>query len=358
MNFGKEKTYIVKGIAIILMLMHHLFGNEINFCYEWRVSAFPFNMHALNRFSLYACKVCVAMFVFITAYGITCDYNARQGKQTVLVCLRRYWKLEKKFLIIYILSAATSFLREGGFWTVYASKGTVKGILSIIVDALGFAKYAGTPTLNDTWWYMSLAVTWVFLVPGILALYKKFGSWILCAVPAFIWVQSIMIPRIGFLRIMNNVALNVSLYILTIVLGIWFADKNVFQKLYHVELIQKQKANHALKTGIYLAVFVFALIARMYADGWNWYIWLDAIAAADICALSMMVNAGAPMKFLSFLGRHSMNIFLIHTFIYYYYFPGFIYGFRYWAFILCALLISSLAVSIFIDKIKRVLNIE
>ncbi len=48
-----------------------------------------------------------------------------------------------------------------------------------------------------------------------------------------------------------------------------------------------------------------------------------------------------------------MNIFLIHTLIYWYYFPGLIYSLKNWFLILAALTLSSLAVSITVEKIKK-----
>ena len=67
--FTKNDTNKVKGMAIILMLIHHCFmnsgrykGQQVIFRLlpEWRVNEFALSM-----------KICVAMFVFLSAYGIT-----------------------------------------------------------------------------------------------------------------------------------------------------------------------------------------------------------------------------------------------------------------------------------------------
>ena len=66
--FTKNDTNKVKGMAIILMLIHHCFmnsgrykGQQVIFSLlpEWRVNEFALSM-----------KICVAMFVFLSAYGI------------------------------------------------------------------------------------------------------------------------------------------------------------------------------------------------------------------------------------------------------------------------------------------------
>ena len=59
---------------------------------------------------------------------------------------------------------------------------------------------------------------------------------------------------------------------------------------------------------------------------------------------------------MRFIGKYSMNIFLIHTFIYYYWFSDFIYAFRYDWCIVAALLVTSLVVSYVIEGFKRLLK--
>lgn len=55
----------------------------------------------------------------------------------------------------------------------------------------------------------------------------------------------------------------------------------------------------------------------------------------------------------SFLGRHSMNMYLIHTFIYSYFGREFIYGFRYPLLIFCSLLAFSLLISLILEFVKN-----
>lgn len=59
---------------------------------------------------------------------------------------------------------------------------------------------------------------------------------------------------------------------------------------------------------------------------------------------------------LEFLGKHSFNIFLFHTFIYYLYFPFLIYWSRNPIIIFISLLISSIVVSIGIEKLKNMIG--
>ena len=64
-----------------------------------------------------------------------------------------------------------------------------------------------------------------------------------------------------------------------------------------------------------------------------------------------------PIKYINdilmYLGKHSMNIFLIHTFIRAHYLNTFTYSFKYPALIVLVLLVFSLILSIIIEAMKK-----
>ena len=59
---------------------------------------------------------------------------------------------------------------------------------------------------------------------------------------------------------------------------------------------------------------------------------------------------------LEFVGKHSMNIFLFHTFIYYYWFRDFIYASRNPIVIYLLLLLICLLVSVGIELLKKIIR--
>lgn len=60
-------------------------------------------------------------------------------------------------------------------------------------------------------------------------------------------------------------------------------------------------------------------------------------------------------RFLKFVGNHSFNIFLFHTFIYGMYFREFIYSLKHPLLIWLSLLLMCLNISVLIEKLKLVL---
>ncbi len=84
--------------------------------------------------------------------------------------------------------------------------------------------------------------------------------------------------------------------------------------------------------------------------------WLLALAII-ITYKCLPPTADWLVTILSFIGVHSMNIFLFHTFIYYYYWQDLIYWTRNPFLIFLTLLIVSLIISIAIETVKKKLNI-
>ena len=68
---SRKASSIAKGIAILMMLMHHLFYSQKRILSHGDgqiVDFFPFGADGVVDFSR-SLKICVAIFVIVTAYG-------------------------------------------------------------------------------------------------------------------------------------------------------------------------------------------------------------------------------------------------------------------------------------------------
>ena len=72
--FDIRQTNIAKGVAILLLLWHHLFFNDLNI-YERFSSVFLFHGIPIECKFADFCNVCVSMFVFLSGYGISKSWN-------------------------------------------------------------------------------------------------------------------------------------------------------------------------------------------------------------------------------------------------------------------------------------------
>ena len=333
-KFTQNDTKVIKGIAIIMLLFHHLF-----------YSAEAFNVSANVRFLILdqstiiaiaqVCKVCVAIFVFITAYGMTIKLKSNLSK-IERVLIERISKLMIPFIFVYCLSFVFCLIKDYTFIIETYGKGW-RSIIWILLDSMGMANIFGTPTLNETWWYMALAVSLVICIPILYSIYKKIGITILFFPPFLTY----------FLGLNPNYF---NWYALPIFLGIFAADYSLFEKC---------NPNHhtVLKTIIYGILIVCLGIVRSNLGFVNI---IDGIMALLIILL--VWNAFAKIKFinkfLSLIGKNSFNIFLVHTFIYQTFYKEVIYSFELPIIILGVLLVISLIISIIIEKLKTLCKLN
>lgn len=72
-QFTKKETNICKSVAICIMLFHHLFFSQetwLLYYYKLQIGSKP-----LMGFLAVQGKICVAIFVLLSAYGLTFSMN-------------------------------------------------------------------------------------------------------------------------------------------------------------------------------------------------------------------------------------------------------------------------------------------
>ena len=82
---------------------------------------------------------------------------------------------------------------------------------------------------------------------------------------------------------------------------------------------------------------------------------VDGLLAFVISMLVIMLIRNLPVVnvVFSFLGKHSANMYMVHTFLFSYWFPQFIYVPKYAFLIFLLLLLCSLAISLALEFIKK-----
>ena len=160
-------------------------------------------------------------------------------------CFNRYITLAFNFIFVYIVAFFTSFLREGGFSAVYATEGWKKGIRYLLFDMMGVANYFSTPSLNETWWYMPVALFIVFVVPMFIKLHKQFG-WGMLIVGIFLFYFGI--NKNGFIQ-----------YMMCIIVGIWCAEEHILERMANAKLFKSNFVNWFVKISFWSIMFSFLL---------------------------------------------------------------------------------------------------
>lgn len=92
-KFDVEMSTLIKGIAIIFMVIHHLFGFPAWYIKGIDYSGITILGKTLPQCTLYSVKICVNMFAFITGYAYFYNKNQtlRYGIKKIWGLLKRYW---------------------------------------------------------------------------------------------------------------------------------------------------------------------------------------------------------------------------------------------------------------------------
>ena len=309
----------LKGVAILLMLFLHLFNHEqeaIHCSNYFYINGTPL-VHFMTRMANP-----VPFFVVLSGYGFYASYKKGDKNRwsRLLKLLSHYW------LVLIIFVTIGHFIHPSiypGGWT------------KMLENLTGFYT-----TYNGEHWflfpYLLLAITspWLFkLCDKMNVTLVLVGAYILYLGTCF------LISRYGELYLYTNMwVYHPILYgslLFNFILGAiackqgWLKNKMSFQitKWSWLLLVGLCVLRCCFTTGAFHNLYVFAFIM----------IWLQTTRAQWVNHL------------LAHLGKHSMNIWFIHSFFCYYLFHDWIYGFKYPLLIYLVLIIVSYLSSLVID---------
>jgi surface polysaccharide O-acyltransferase-like enzyme len=230
-------------------------------------------------------KVCVAMFVLLSGYGLM--------KSRALRGSGMFWRFAKIYVAYWTVLAVTvpvSCALGRGFAEVYPNG----WFPSFLWQVLGLHCLAETSPavygFNPTWWFMSLLIPLYAFFP-LLARLAKHPGWLVAAVAGLSF-------GLGF---------PLGEYPLVFAEGILLADGGEFDWLAN----RKRKWLWAL-AGVVVTVIVWR-VPRV--DSWRNILLAFCLIATILLCHRAIGNYGKWLfDGLGLLGRHCMDIFLLHTF--------------------------------------------
>lgn len=346
-SLSKLDSQALKGIAIFFMLFAHCYRSLEKFG-SYAVNTYPFTASQLIAFSKYS-KICVSIFAFISGYGLYESYKRKQNsvkdnkwvKDHLVSTLSGYWFIAVLaypivFIVKYFVDNKNILLSYGSNW--------LERIAEVAADVLGLSSILGTKSLNGTWWYMGAAILFVVLAPLFARLLDKSRS-----VPVFILIA--LIPRV--LKIGYPGGLNGYSF-----LGIFLAGMILNRTKFFEWVGQKYEKHKVLITIGLAAVLLFGVYSYNSVNIDTFWEYQFVIVPLTVIVFSKLVlfRFSVLQKIFMFFGKHSLNIWLLHTF-----FrdltPSVVWGSgRWFAFPPIIMLLLSLVCSIIIEFIKKLLN--
>lgn len=168
LDLNKNDTLIIKGLAIISIILHnyfHLFKGIImenefeyhsnSFSDLWISLSNSIILFIINSLSLYGHYGVVAFF-FVSGYGLASKYKNQQLEQNfILRNIIKLWRLFVPILIVYLISSILkSFLTLDLYSAIYQS---VKTLYKILYKLLFISNFSTNHALDicGPWWFFS-----------------------------------------------------------------------------------------------------------------------------------------------------------------------------------------------------------
>lgn len=337
--FSKDHSNMAKGLAILLLLTYHLFENEALIT-SLQVNYQPFSLSNFLTFTEFG-NVCVSVFVFLTSFGIATGLFS-QKEITISVAyqqaVKRFFILMIQFFIVYI-SINLLWWYKFDYQSLYGIN--KQGFLFMLTDAAGLSMFFDTPTLNETWWYMEIAYILIFLIPFLTWIVKKIGY-------PFLLIAA-------FLPYMVTLNPDLERYFFVSAFGVCAAYGKWLDHILQIKI-------HPVVKGMIgiIGFFLCVLIRQNYMIYEHYIHIIDAPIALFLVYFASAVLGAIPgiKQCFVFIGKHAMNIYLVHTFFYMALWQKYIYYFHYAFITLSLLIIVCLIYSILLELIKKFTGIN
>ena len=197
---------------------------------------------------------------------------------------------------------------------------------------------------------MSAAIVFIIAVPLSIKWIDKLGLFSLLAI-------LIIIPRILGLDYLGGTSAYI--FLPAMIMGLIFAKYELFQKIDDFKIFKNKTLSEITKFVILLALIIIGEFIYRHIYISKVWEYTYAIYPVIVIAFCRKHIARIPIlnKILIFFGKHSMNIFLVHTFIRENFFKDFIYGFeRFWLIVLVLFSISLAISVIIIEPLKKLVR--
>lgn len=335
MDITKRDSKMLKGVAILSMLMLHLFCRKENLPYTPLL--WVGNTSLIYYFGLFG-DICVAIYCFVSGYA-----HYMQSSETELQCR---WKHLLRFLIQFWTVAAV-FSLIGIFSGNPVIPGSIKEFL---LNCLTIKN-----SYNGAWWYANTYILLVALQPLSCRFVRRCQVWAVLPFAFIFYTVGYGIRFWGWGNcnsallswIITHIGLLGTSY-LPYIIGMLFCKKRI------ITFLRQKIIAFGVKSS-YIHMFVIvAFVGMIVAHGIVPSLFVAFITAtATIILLCICRIPERLINLLCYFGEHSTNVWLIHMFFYTVLFDGFVFYAKYPIAIFLLLIALSLASSYVIKWLSR-----
>ena len=315
-SFTKEDTKIIKGSAILWMIAHHVFTYSDRIVDNIVPVSLPiFDNITLAEYIGQFGKICVSLFMFLGGYGIYKSYQ--ETKLDIFSKIKKLYMTYWKVFIVFIPLGFIFFRKQ----PLYAKDESICQVFSKFDLREMVANFTGiSSSYNREWWFFISYLIAIITFPIIVRVIEKVKCyWSL----ALVVILTIFFQDIapGLKESIPNLQ-NSKLYYYFICqtaevscfwLGCVMARYDLLNRL-------KRKMQQICNLNIFtdsMWIFVCIMLRNSILNRE-----FDVIIVPILCIVTLdLVKSVKLDKVFKILGDRSTNMWLIHSFFCYYFYP-------------------------------------
>ncbi|MGX3021940.1 acyltransferase family protein [Ursidibacter sp. B-7004-1] len=299
----KEQSNFIKGIAICLMLFHHLFTYSERFPSQVEIIWLSNSFH-YERYLGEVGKYCIPLFLFISGYGFANNKKERANQKYYLnkiyLFFIAYW------LVFSIFIPLSYFFSSHAFVTLNAKE--------FMLNFLGVSD-----SFNREWWFVSLYLVMLSITPLLFIMRNQLLP--VFAISGLLYGLSFDNPK------MYNILFWQPAYVLGFYVGI---NREYMLKIYN---------NTHYRFWLSISSAAFLILGLLWRD-WDC---MPFFVIFFVLWIRIIFGFSPPIlrRLIEHIGCNSLFIWLTHSFYCYHFAKEFIYSPRYTMLIFINLLVVS-----------------
>lgn len=244
----REQSSVLRGIAILMMIYHHVFATPEIYELEY-FSVLRFGGINVERYVAWFFKIALGLYLFVSGYGMYYVLKKRPVKDPaeesftgyLLGCYRqalaKLGRLYAQYWYAMAVSMTLVFLFDPDAPTFYLKE--------FLLNMAGISN-----SYNATWWYILQYVKMLLLLPLVAALFQRFSDpaqekkkWIFYAAAVFALLLCLAAGFLfapGFLELMIKAARGLRIsFTLIFIVGYLAARFSVYQRISNMKIFEE-----------------------------------------------------------------------------------------------------------------------
>ena len=324
----RENTSFMKGIALCLMFIHHLFA------FPERIVEPNYYIPIISNFKLEEIlgqigQICVPIFLFLSGYGLSLNHD-----KNIDYFIKKIYSFYKDYWLVFFIFIPF------GFYFLSGVNGYEFSIYEFTLNALALSSsYIGEA------WFAGVYILLIMCTPIIQKLKNK---------QAILLVLSLSLLAIYFyffvflkVNIYFDIVKNFLLWQFIFIVGCFFSWN---KDNYYLSILTKDINCYSYVFSIILFGLTLFLYDKLKIYG---LIAITPFFIYSCLCLSFLLNHNI-FKFVSYIGENTLLLWLVHGFFCYYYFQELTYYPKISIVVFFNLLLLSFSAAFFLMYIKNI----